>query len=422
MSNLRTLDNELADVLKVSVNNTYRNLTVKYYFEIAKGHETNFYIIRSNASDSIKGSCDLSKEINNFLLSKKEEFGKFLDDNIHFNVVLQFQNRIKTTEKKNNDYGQSKQDELPYYVPIEPRYDFSQIVLSDHIKQQIEDAINIIQYKDLIYNKWGFYEVDTIPKSVLNFYGPPGTGKTMCAHAISKKLGKKLLALNYAEIESKYVGDAPKNLQRAFEIATKEDCVLFFDEADSFLGKRINNVSQGADQALNSLRSQMLILLEEHSGIVIFATNLVSNFDKAFESRILRHIKLELPIKEARMRIIQKMIPTKLPLEKPLTDEELEQLGQITDGFSGREIKNAILDTLLSKATKDKENAIFIFDDFKNSFELKRDELETLKKEIDGDKKQKILDAMSNGRVSGPAIDNSTNDSSDDSAKDIDNQ
>lgn len=419
---LRTLDNELADVLKVSVNNTYRNLTVKYYFEIAKGHETNFYIIRSNASDSIKGSCDLSKEINNFLLSKKEEFGKFLDDNIHFNVVLQFQNRIKTTEKKNNDYGQSKQDELPYYVPIEPRYDFSQIVLSDHIKQQIEDAINIIQYKDLIYNKWGFYEVDTIPKSVLNFYGPPGTGKTMCAHAISKKLGKKLLALNYAEIESKYVGDAPKNLQRAFEIATKEDCVLFFDEADSFLGKRINNVSQGADQALNSLRSQMLILLEEHSGIVIFATNLVSNFDKAFESRILRHIKLELPIKEARMRIIQKMIPTKLPLEKPLTDEELEQLGQITDGFSGREIKNAILDTLLSKATKDKENAIFIFDDFKNSFELKRDELETLKKEIDGDKKQKILDAMSNGRVSGPAIDNSTNDSSDDSAKDIDNQ
>lgn len=364
----------------------------------------------------------LKKEINNFLLSKKEEFGKFLDDNIHFNVVLQFQNRIKTTEKKNNDYGQSKQDELPYYVPIEPRYDFSQIVLSDHIKQQIEEAINIIQYKDLIYNKWGFYEVDTIPKSVLNFYGPPGTGKTMCAHAISKKLGKKLLALNYAEIESKYVGDAPKNLQRAFEIATKEDCVLFFDEADSFLGKRINNVSQGADQALNSLRSQMLILLEEHSGIVIFATNLVSNFDKAFESRILRHIKLELPIKEARMRIIQKMIPTKLPLEKPLTDEELEQLGQITDGFSGREIKNAILDTLLSKATKDKENAIFIFDDFKNSFELKRDELETLKKEIDGDKKQKILDAMSNGRVSGPAIDNSTNDSSDDSAKDIDNQ
>lgn len=61
---LRTLDNELADVLKVSVNNTYRNLTVKYYFEIAKGHETNFYIIRSNASDSIKGSCDLSKERN----------------------------------------------------------------------------------------------------------------------------------------------------------------------------------------------------------------------------------------------------------------------------------------------------------------------------------------------------------------------
>lgn len=73
---------------------------------------------------------------------------------------------------------------------------------------------------------------------------------------------------------------------------------MFFDEADSFLGKRIQNVNQSADQALNSLRSQMLILLEEHSGVVIFATNLVSNFDKAFQSRILKHIKFDLPNEE----------------------------------------------------------------------------------------------------------------------------
>ncbi|MGC8140941.1 AAA family ATPase, partial [Salmonella enterica] len=82
---------------------------------------------------------------------------------------------------------------------------------------------------------------------------------------------------------------APKNLQAAFDVAKNNDCVLFFDEADSFLGKRITNVVQGADQALNSLRSQMLILLEEFKGIVIFATNLVTNFDTAFESRILKH-------------------------------------------------------------------------------------------------------------------------------------
>lgn len=233
----------------------------------------------------------------------------------------------------------------------------------------------------------------------MNFYGPPGTGKTMCAHAIANALGKKLLALNYSEIESKYVGDAPKNLQRAFEIATKEDCVLFFDEADSFLGKRIQNVSQGADQALNSLRSQMLILLEEHAGVVIFATNLVSNFDSAFESRILKHIKFELPNEEARIAIIKKMIPAKLPMPVPLTDEQFHELSKIIDGFSGREIKNAILDTLLAKATKDKENSIFIFDDFKTSFEAKKKEMETLKEAKEGNKTAKIKKAFAEGRV-----------------------
>ena len=66
--------------------------------------------------------------------------------------------------------------------------------------------------------------------------------------------------------------------------------MLFFDEADSFLGKRIQNVSSSSDQAINSLRSQMLILLEDFEGVVVFATNLADNYDKAFESRICKHI------------------------------------------------------------------------------------------------------------------------------------
>ena len=61
----------------------------------------------------------------------------------------------------------------------------------------------------------------------------------------------------------------------------------------------------------------MLILLEEFSGIVLFATNLVTNFDKAFESRILKHIKFELPDENARMHIIEKKLPTQIPFAKP---------------------------------------------------------------------------------------------------------
>ncbi len=219
----------------------------------------------------------------------------------------------------------------------------------------------------------------------------------MCAHAIAHSLGKQLLALNYSEIESKFVGEAAKNLQHAFETAKDCDAVLFFDEADSFLGKRIENVTQGAEQALNSLRSQMLIQLEQFPGVVLFATNLVTNFDHAFESRILKHIQFELPNQEARVAIIRKMLPSKLPME-PLTDDQLMEASNLIDGFSGREIKTAILELLLSKAGT--EYPTFTFEDLCNVFtkkyqekkELARQEEERLKKKIEKKLKEKAAE------------------------------
>jgi SpoVK/Ycf46/Vps4 family AAA+-type ATPase len=212
----------------------------------------------------------------------------------------------------------------------------------------------------------------------------------MCAHAIAKHLSKPLLALNYSEIESKYVGDAPKNLKKAFDTAKELDAVMFFDEADSFLGKRIENVSQGAEQALNSLRSQMLILLEDFEGVVLFATNLVTNFDKAFNSRILASIKLDLPNKEARAAIIKVSLPPYMPLERPFTDDEILEVSDIIEGFSGREIKNAILSMLLKKAGEYGEKSIFVIDDLKQTMANKKEEVERLKAEENARLKEKI--------------------------------
>ena len=140
--------------------------------------------------------------------------------------------------------------------------------------------------------------------------------------------------------------------------------VLFFDEADSFLGKRIQNVSNSSDQAINSLRSQMLILLENFEGVVIFATNLADNYDKAFESRILKHIHFDLPTLENREAIINITIPSKVPFSAEINKEELcKKLAEISDGFSGREIKNAVLESLtnaVQKATETLDESVFI--------------------------------------------------------------
>lgn len=279
---------------------------------------------------------------------------------------------------------------MPTFLPQTPRYSFDQIILPEEIKERILNDLNSIKCQDLIYNQWGFAEVEPRPKSILNFFGPPGTGKTMCAHAIAQMLEKPLLALNYSEIESKYVGDAAKNLKKAFDTATEIEAVMFFDEADSFLGKRIENVSHGSDQALNSLRSQMLILLEEFEGVVLFATNLVTNFDKAFESRILDHIKLELPNREARAAIIDKMLPSKLPVDHRFSNEELLEASDLIDGFAGREIKNAILTMLLDKASSGSDNPVFTFNDLKAVLEKKKEQIEKLKAEEKERRKEKI--------------------------------
>lgn len=289
---------------------------------------------------------------------------------------------------KGNDY-------VPVFMPVKPWYDFSQIILPKDTKDSIEENLKIIQKKDLIFSKWGFSEIEPVLKMILNFYGPSGTGKTMCAHAIAKKLDKPLLALNYAEIESKYVGDAAKNLKKAFDTAKDLDAVMFFDEADSFLGKRIENVSHGSDQAINSLRSQMLILLEEFSGIVLFATNLVSNFDKAFESRILDHIKFELPDKKARAEIIKAKMPSKLPLERPFAEEDFLEAADLIEGFSGRDIKNAVLKMLAEKAKKDDaEISLFSVEDLKLALKNHKDHLDKKKQEEESRIKQKILNKI----------------------------
>lgn len=358
-----------------------------------RNNDGKFIHINHNASFDIEGSFVIHGVVESFVSSKI----KFESDEISLHINLEFKNKQKThLEELPEPTQQNKADDgLPTFFTIEPRYDFDRIIMPEEIKKNIYDALNVIKHKNLIYKEWGFEEVDSRPRSILNFYGPPGTGKTMCAHAISKSLSKPLLALNYSEIESKYVGDAPKNLKKAFDTAKEQDAVMFFDEADSFLGKRIENVSHGSDQALNSLRSQMLILLEDFEGVVLFATNLVTNFDKAFNSRILASIKLDLPNKEARAEIIKVSLPSRLPIDKPFSDEEILEISDIIEGFSGREIKNAILTMLLKKAgeCEDKE-AVFTIDDLKQVMISKKEEIEKLKAEENLRLKTKIANKL----------------------------
>ena len=305
--------------------------------------------------------------------------------------------KLKKEHAMDEKKDKPQDDEVRLNVePVTPRYSLSQLILPTDIAAELDAVITLIKKRDLIYNEWGFSEVDPVARSVVNFYGPPGTGKTMAAHAIVKELGMPFLPLNYSDIESKFVGDAPKNLVAAFKKAKETGAVLFFDEADSFLGKRITNVGSSSDQAINSLRSQMLILLETYDVITIFATNLKENYDSAFESRILKHIQFRLPDKDLRIEIIKKHIPSKAPFDKEQSGEEFwNTLGDLSEELAPRELKNLVLNTLIKAATSEEQKltpelftAIFTEDKNKRD-EIKRKKEERNKK-LSADIKQNI--------------------------------
>ena len=211
----------------------------------------------------------------------------------------------------------------------------------------------MFQQNDLIFEQWGLKEI-AFPMVALSFEGPPGTGKTMAAHAVAHYLGKKIITLSYARIESQYIGEASKNVKAMFEAAMQQDVVLFIDDAEALLSTRLSNVNSSADNSMNALRTQFLVSLEQYKGLVIFATNRADIYDTALETRLWT-IHFDLPNEEQRIEIWRKHLPREFP-----TTATVEELGKI-DGVCGREIRSAVLEVatqLLYRANGVKENII----------------------------------------------------------------
>ncbi|MBR4310787.1 MAG: ATP-binding protein [Akkermansia sp.] len=222
-----------------------------------------------------------------------------------------------------------------------PLYSLEDVVLNADTRKKLETLLTVIRKHDFIYSTWGLADVDHGGRCVsVNFYGPPGTGKTMCAMALAHAFGKKIIDVDYAELESKYVGDTGKNIEAAFRFAREHDAVLFFDEADSILGKRMSQVTQATDHAVNTSRAVMLKQLDQYDGIVVFASNLAENFDKAFSRRILSHIEVGLPDAPSRRILWQKFMMPTVPGAGAV---EVEQLLEASEHMSGGDMKNAFV-------------------------------------------------------------------------------
>lgn len=233
-----------------------------------------------------------------------------------------------------------------------PKYTFDDLILPSSTLRQINKAIAFRKHHDLVFKQWGLQNTHRHSRRVcLNFYGAPGTGKTMAAHAVAHYLEKPLLIINYADIESKYVGDTPKNLIAAFEMAQQHDAVLFFDEADAMLSKRVTNMSNSTDTSVNQTRSVLLNILNDYDKTILFATNFIENFDSAFMRRILAHVNFILPDAKCRYRLFNKYIPDGMP-----HDLDTALLSKNYENLSGSDISNGILLAAFSAAERASES------------------------------------------------------------------
>ena len=233
---------------------------------------------------------------------------------------------------------------------VTPQRTLADVVLPPRTRDTLDQALAQVRNHNLIFGRWGLGERHTSGRGLaFNFAGPPGTGKTICAEAIAHELGIKLLVVDYAEAESMWFGQTPKNIVSTFRAAAEQNAVLFFDEADSIATRRSAGTILPHDRESNLTINVLLRELESFNGIVIFATNLAANFDPAFERRIRTHVLFEMPGVEERERIWYLQIhPQKTPLA---ADVDFRSLAE-RYALSGGDIKNAVLKAATAAAAE----------------------------------------------------------------------
>lgn len=165
--------------------------------------------------------------------------------------------------------------------------------------------------------------------------GPPGCGKTLTAEAAAEVTKRPLYCISAGEL-----GSSPevvdKALTQILELAQRWKAVVLLDEADVFLSQRKEiNVER------NALVSIFLRQLEYYQGIMFLTTNLVSQCDAAFESRI--HFTVHYPplCRVSRRQIWKTFVnKTSDACQCLISDAEIDALAQET--LNGRQIKNTV--------------------------------------------------------------------------------
>ncbi|ONK63470.1 uncharacterized protein A4U43_C07F15480 [Asparagus officinalis] len=223
-------------------------------------------------------------------------------------------------------------------IPLGGMISWDNLAGYEEQKREIEDSILLALqspevYDDIARGTRRKFETNR-PRAVL-FEGPPGTGKTSSARVIATQSGVPLVYVPLEVIMSKYYGESERLLGNVFSLANDipEGAIIFLDEVDSFAVARDSEMHEATRRILSVLLRQIDGFEQEKRVVVIAATNRKEDLDPALISRFDSIICFNLPDQKTREEIVSQYA-------KHLDASEIAEFASVTDGMSGRDIRD----------------------------------------------------------------------------------
>jgi vacuolar protein-sorting-associated protein 4 len=252
------------------------------------------------------------------------------------------------------------------------------------VDQAIQSLRNVV-LTPLLYPHW--FTGKRRPIHSVLLYGPPGTGKTALANAAASAAGAYLISLSASDLLSKYVGESEKAIRDAFtqvnaRTKRQQRVVLFLDEVDALCSKR---GSEGESESARRVKTEFLIQLNQLNSIststtknahpqtpptgrciVLAATNLPWDLDSAFRRRFDQMIYIPLPDADGRLQMLRTALgcerdlgpvshlpnQSALPAIHCLRHDDLVDIAQRLDGYSGSDIQHVVAHALMQPVLK----------------------------------------------------------------------
>jgi len=217
---------------------------------------------------------------------------------------------------------------------------------SIEVVDECKEIIHYIENKEL-FNKMGA----EMPKGIL-LEGPPGTGKTLLAKAIAGETNSTFISISGSEFVELFVGMGASRVRELFMNARNNNpSIIFIDEIDAVARQRgagFNNGNDEREQTLNQLLYEMDGFNNNENIVVIAATNRKDVLDQAIlrPGRFDRIIRVPLPDKDSREKIIDFYLSNK----NFENNFNISSIAELTDGFSGAQLKNLINEAIILSA------------------------------------------------------------------------